>query len=55
MSGGPAPVERLLHETTSLCRHCKNAVPAQVMAVGTEVHMLKRCPVHGAAVRAALG
>jgi uncharacterized radical SAM superfamily Fe-S cluster-containing enzyme len=48
MAGGPAPVERLLHETTSLCRHCKNAVPAQVMAVGTEVHMLKRCLVHGA-------
>jgi uncharacterized radical SAM superfamily Fe-S cluster-containing enzyme len=47
MLAGPAPVERLLHETTSLCQHCKNAVPAQVMAVGNEVHMRKRCKVHG--------
>ena len=41
--------ERLLHETTSLCRACKNAVPAQVRATaGGEVWMRKRCAQHGA-------
>ena len=48
MPDGSAVAERLLHETTSLCRHCKNAVPAQVVAVGNEVHMRKRCEAHGA-------
>jgi uncharacterized radical SAM superfamily Fe-S cluster-containing enzyme len=38
---------RLLHETTSLCRACKNAVPAAVVARGAEVWMEKRCPEHG--------
>src|SRR5438094_4843405 len=39
---------RLLHETVSLCATCKNALPAQVVAVGNEVVMRKRCPTHGA-------
>ena len=39
--------ERLIHETTSLCRLCKNAVPARVVAVGGEVWMQKSCPEHG--------
>jgi uncharacterized radical SAM superfamily Fe-S cluster-containing enzyme len=39
--------ERVLHETTSLCRTCKSAVPATVHAVGTDVVMRKRCPEHG--------
>ncbi len=40
---------RLIHSTTSLCRSCKNAVPASVFARddGT-VWMHKRCAVHGA-------
>jgi 7,8-dihydro-6-hydroxymethylpterin dimethyltransferase len=38
----------LLHETTSLCRSCKNAVPARVVAHGRDVIMEKTCPVHGA-------
>jgi uncharacterized radical SAM superfamily Fe-S cluster-containing enzyme len=38
----------LLHETTSLCRICKNAVPARVVARGTDVVMEKTCPAHGA-------
>ncbi len=42
------PNERLLHETVSLCRECKNAVPATVVAVGNVVHMMKRCRDHGA-------
>jgi uncharacterized radical SAM superfamily Fe-S cluster-containing enzyme len=40
--------ERLLHTTTSLCRTCKNAVAADVVAVGDEVWMRKSCPAHGA-------
>jgi uncharacterized radical SAM superfamily Fe-S cluster-containing enzyme len=48
MLAEPAVAERLLHETTSLCRHCKNAVPAQVVAVGNTVHMRKTCATHGA-------
>jgi hypothetical protein len=43
----PAP-ERLLHETTSLCKVCKNALPARVVATDAgEVWMKKRCPAHG--------
>jgi 7,8-dihydro-6-hydroxymethylpterin dimethyltransferase len=43
---------RLIHETTSLCRVCKNALPAQVWATdsdggGEAVWMAKRCPEHG--------
>jgi tetraether lipid synthase len=39
--------ERFLHQTTSLCKICKNAVPARVVAVGTDVVMKKVCGVHG--------
>jgi len=40
--------ERLLHETTSLCKICKNAVPARVVADARgEVWMRKRCEAHG--------
>jgi 7,8-dihydro-6-hydroxymethylpterin dimethyltransferase len=38
----------LLHETTSLCRSCKNAVPARVVSHDGRVVMEKTCPVHGA-------
>ncbi|MGE5182862.1 MAG: radical SAM protein [Acidobacteriota bacterium] len=41
--------ERLLHATTSLCRTCKEAVPATVVALASEeVVMRKACPRHGA-------
>lgn len=40
--------ERLLHETTSLCASCKNAVPARVVDVGGAAIMKKTCPTHGA-------
>ncbi len=51
MSLAPDPSERLIHQTTSLCRHCKNAVPARVVAApGGEVLMRKHCPQHGAQV-----
>ena len=48
--------EQLLHETTSLCKVCKNALPARVVARdassgpdgGAEVWMCKACPQHGA-------
>jgi hypothetical protein len=40
--------ERLIHETTSLCRVCKNAVPARVMAAAdATVWMRKACAEHG--------
>jgi hypothetical protein len=39
--------ERVLHETTSLCKTCKNALPARVVAIGSEVVMKKSCPEHG--------
>jgi 7,8-dihydro-6-hydroxymethylpterin dimethyltransferase len=40
--------ERLIHETTSLCKVCKNSVPARVMATASsEVWMRKACPEHG--------
>ncbi len=42
-------MERLIHSTTSLCRACKDAVPATVVATAAgEVWMRKRCPAHGA-------
>lgn len=41
-------MERLLHETTSLCGTCKNALPARVVADGAGVvWMTKACPAHG--------
>jgi uncharacterized radical SAM superfamily Fe-S cluster-containing enzyme len=42
-------MERILHETTSLCRTCKRALSAEVVvpAGGVEVWMRKRCPEHG--------
>ncbi|MFO0759383.1 MAG: radical SAM protein [Byssovorax sp.] len=44
----PEAPPRLLHETTSLCRVCKNAVPARVLALPSgEVWMHKRCAAHG--------
>jgi 7,8-dihydro-6-hydroxymethylpterin dimethyltransferase len=40
--------ERLLHETTSLCKVCKAAVSARVVAIDNgEVWMRKRCAAHG--------
>jgi uncharacterized radical SAM superfamily Fe-S cluster-containing enzyme len=40
--------ERLIHTTTSLCRTCKEAVPASVIALPTdEVWMRKSCATHG--------
>jgi uncharacterized radical SAM superfamily Fe-S cluster-containing enzyme len=40
--------ERLLHTTTSLCRTCKEAVPAKVIARASgEVWMAKTCAAHG--------
>ncbi|MBX3470499.1 MAG: radical SAM protein [Planctomycetes bacterium] len=42
------PDERLLHETTSLCATCLDAVPARVVATPAgEVWMRKACPAHG--------
>lgn len=39
---------RLLHTTTTLCRVCKNALPARVVASDAgEVWMQKTCPDHG--------
>jgi uncharacterized radical SAM superfamily Fe-S cluster-containing enzyme len=40
--------ERLIHTTTSLCRTCKEAVSASVVALGNEVWMKKSCAAHGA-------
>lgn len=40
--------ERVIHTTTSLCRTCKEAVPANVVAAGSEVWMRKACGEHGA-------
>ncbi|MDC3955718.1 radical SAM protein [Polyangium jinanense] len=40
--------ERLLHKTTSLCKVCKDALPARVVATPNgEAWMQKRCPTHG--------
>jgi uncharacterized radical SAM superfamily Fe-S cluster-containing enzyme len=40
--------ERLINETTSLCKVCKNAVPARVLALANgEVWMRKVCAEHG--------
>ncbi len=39
---------RLLHSTTSLCKDCKQAIPADLIAsAADEVWMTKTCPVHG--------
>src|SRR5688572_2156810 len=39
---------RVLHQTTSLCKVCKNAVPANVVAnAAGEVWMQKACDEHG--------
>jgi uncharacterized radical SAM superfamily Fe-S cluster-containing enzyme len=35
------------YQTQSLCRVCKNAVPATVLSRGAEIWMEKRCPEHG--------
>ena len=41
--------DRLLHQTTSLCRTCRNGVPARVVATAQgQVWMHKACPEHGA-------
>jgi len=40
-------MERLIHTTTSLCKICKEAVPASVVVVGDEVWMRKTCDEHG--------
>ncbi|HEY0479942.1 MAG TPA: radical SAM protein [Kofleriaceae bacterium] len=41
--------DRVLHTTTSLCRTCKEAVPATVVALASgEVWMRKACVEHGA-------
>ena len=41
-------MDRLLHTTTSLCKVCKEAVTATVVALGDEVWMKKSCAQHGA-------
>jgi uncharacterized radical SAM superfamily Fe-S cluster-containing enzyme len=39
---------RLLHSTTSLCRHCKQGIAADVVATAAgEVWMTKACAEHG--------
>ncbi len=38
---------RLIHETTSLCRVCKEAVPACVVERAGRAVMTKRCAAHG--------
>ena len=43
-----APSSAVIHTTTSLCRHCKNAVRAAVVERADEVWMEKACPEHGA-------
>ncbi len=48
MASHTDPGGRLIHETVSLCRECKNAIPARVVAAGAEVWMRKACPAHGA-------
>jgi hypothetical protein len=43
-----AVLERLLHTTASLCRVCKNGVPARVVALPDQsVWMTKKCKDHG--------
>lgn len=40
--------ERVLHQTTSLCKVCKNALPADIVAdAAGEVWMQKTCAEHG--------
>lgn len=49
MPESAAAEERLIHTTTSLCRECKNGVPARVSALANgEVWMRKVCAEHGA-------
>ena len=41
--------DRVLHRTTSLCRDCRNAIAADIVATAAgEVWMRKRCDDHGA-------
>ncbi len=48
MQNSAAVEERLLYETTSLCRICKNGIPARVVARADDtVWMRKSCPRHG--------
>src|SRR5207247_10502811 len=43
-----APEERVINDTSSLCRTCKNVIPATVVAtMDGEVWMRKRCGDHG--------
>lgn len=39
--------DRLIHETTSLCRACHRGVPARVLERDGAAWMSKRCPDHG--------
>ncbi len=39
--------ERVLHTTTTLCKTCKEALPATVVAIANEVWMRKSCAQHG--------
>ena len=48
MSPSVETAERLLHSTTSLCRMCKNGIPARIVALQDgAVWMRKECPEHG--------
>jgi uncharacterized radical SAM superfamily Fe-S cluster-containing enzyme len=48
MPPGTQPAERAINDTTSLCKVCKNAVPARVVALANgEVWMRKDCQEHG--------
>ena len=40
-------MDRLIHETTSLCRECKDAVPARVVERDGAAWMDKTCERHG--------
>jgi hypothetical protein len=42
-------MDRPIHETTSLCRRCRNGVPARVVERRGEVWMQKECAAHGPA------
>src|SRR5205814_227711 len=41
-------MDRSIHETTSLCPTCREAVPALVVERSGRAMMTKRCPAHGA-------
>ncbi|MBK9035400.1 MAG: radical SAM protein [Myxococcales bacterium] len=48
MAVEPATADALLHQTTSLCRTCREAIPADIVATDAdEVWMRKRCADHG--------